>query len=154
MRHLVPKQMERHAINNDHVVFLPKSIETVLAGYTREAGVRNLDREIAAICRHAAVKVAESRDLVQSKRMDELADGLGMGSAMVASVDDSVDSLESGNATSEVNADEVEDAIPLVLDDTFKCLVVDEDVVKEVLGPVKYESELAQRTAVPGVATG
>jgi len=142
-RHLIPKQMERHAVNQDHVMFTPKAIDLVISGYTREAGVRNLDREIASLCRYAAVKVAESRDLVISKKIIELDDGLGMGSAVVNVADAEEDTVE-----------ENEEETPLVLHESFKCLVVDEEVVGKVLGPAKYESELAQRTAVPGVATG
>mmetsp|Transcript_9024 Transcript_9024/g.10320 ORF Transcript_9024/g.10320 Transcript_9024/m.10320 type:complete len:975 (-) Transcript_9024:56-2980(-) len=154
-RHLVPKQMERHSINQDHVVFTPKAIDLVISGYTREAGVRNLDREIASLCRYAAVKVAESRDLVNEKKLQELDDGIGVGSVVVSSSDDIVEesSDEVNPLGNSLEADDSDD-IPLILDDSFECVVVDEDVVKKVLGPVKFESELAQRTAVPGVATG
>jgi endopeptidase La len=62
LRHLVPKQMERHGITEEHLKFTDEGIITILEGYTREAGVRQLDREIAGVCRGVAVKVAEARD--------------------------------------------------------------------------------------------
>jgi ATP-dependent Lon protease len=60
-RHLIPKLVERHGIGPEHVVFTDAGLRRILSGYTREAGLRNFEREIAAICRKVAVKVAESR---------------------------------------------------------------------------------------------
>jgi len=71
MRHLVPKQMERHGITDEHLQITEEAIQTVLEGYTREAGVRQLDREIATICRGVAVKVAEARDRFKQNDQQE-----------------------------------------------------------------------------------
>ncbi len=57
--HLVPKQLGEHGITRDQVDLEEAAIREIIDGYTREAGVRNLEREIAAVCRGAAVKVAE-----------------------------------------------------------------------------------------------
>lgn len=57
--YLIPRQLEGHGINKDQLIFTPGAIRLVISGYTREAGVRNLEREIAAICRVAASKIAE-----------------------------------------------------------------------------------------------
>jgi ATP-dependent Lon protease len=59
--HLIPKLLERHGIGAEHVTFTDAGLRRILSGYTREAGLRNFEREIAAICRKVAVKVAESR---------------------------------------------------------------------------------------------
>lgn len=56
--YLVPRQLEGHGINKDQLTFTPGAIRLVISGYTREAGVRNLEREIASICRAAASKIA------------------------------------------------------------------------------------------------
>ena len=58
-RHIVPKQLEEHGLTPDNLVFTDRSIKTLINGYTREAGLRNLEREIAAISRKVARKVAE-----------------------------------------------------------------------------------------------
>src|SRR2546427_273576 len=58
-RHIVPKQLEEHGITPEHLVFTDRAIKTLITGYTREAGLRNLEREIAAISRKVARKVAE-----------------------------------------------------------------------------------------------
>ena len=56
---LVPKQLEEHGITPDRLDLTDESVAEVIDGYTREAGVRNLEREMGAICRGVAVKVAE-----------------------------------------------------------------------------------------------
>jgi ATP-dependent Lon protease len=57
-RHLVPKQMRENGINPEHIIFTPDGIRQVISAYTKEAGLRNLERELAAICRKVAVRVA------------------------------------------------------------------------------------------------
>jgi ATP-dependent Lon protease len=96
-RHLVPKQTSEHGLNEEQILFNDATITTVIEQYTREAGVRNLEREIANLVRAVAVKVAESEPY-ESKLSPEK--------------------------------------------------------VAELLGPQKFYSEVAERTEVPGVATG
>jgi len=57
-RHLVPKQMRENGLAAEHLQFTGDGIRQVIAGYTKEAGLRNLERELAAICRKVAVRVA------------------------------------------------------------------------------------------------
>ncbi|MCC7124633.1 MAG: endopeptidase La [Acidobacteria bacterium] len=57
--HLVAKQVQNHGLTNKHVTFTDGGLRTVIRGYTREAGVRNLEREIGAICRKIARRRAE-----------------------------------------------------------------------------------------------
>jgi ATP-dependent Lon protease len=59
-QHLIPKQILAHGITNDHIEIPDESILLLAHGYTREAGVRNLEREVAAVCRYVAVLVAKS----------------------------------------------------------------------------------------------
>ena len=58
-RHLVPKQLDEHGLNPEHLVFTDKSLKAIINTYTREAGLRNFEREIAAIARKVARKAAE-----------------------------------------------------------------------------------------------
>jgi len=58
-RHIVPKQLEEHGLTPEHLVFTDRTIKTLINGYTREAGLRNLEREIASIARKVARKAAE-----------------------------------------------------------------------------------------------
>jgi len=61
-RHLIKKQIARHGLNGNQLRFTPKAIAALIDGYTREAGVRNLEREIASLCRKAAKKITTEGD--------------------------------------------------------------------------------------------
>ena len=68
-RYLVPKQLEAHGLEKAQLTFTEKALRLVIREYTREAGVRELDRQIAALCRKAAREIAESKR--QRARVDE-----------------------------------------------------------------------------------
>ena len=74
-RHLVPRQLEENGLAPQHVSFTRGGLERVIADYTREAGVRNLEREIAAICRKVAMRVARgnaAKVVVNEQRVKRL----------------------------------------------------------------------------------
>jgi ATP-dependent Lon protease len=96
-RYLVPRQLEANGLESKHIRFLDAALKWIIEGYTREAGVRNLERNVGAVCRAVAAEV-------------------------VAGSTDKV--------------------------------TVDREYVTKVLGPRRFEPELASRTSVPGVATG
>ncbi len=56
--HLIPKQTRENGLNDEQIEFSDEAVRAVISGYTKEAGLRNLEREVAAICRKVAVKVA------------------------------------------------------------------------------------------------
>jgi ATP-dependent Lon protease len=60
-KYLVPKQLEAHGLGDGQATFTEGALRTVIREYTREAGVRNLERQIAALCRKAARRVAEGK---------------------------------------------------------------------------------------------
>ncbi|MBL0214624.1 MAG: endopeptidase La [Myxococcales bacterium] len=72
--HLLPKQLGEHGIGKDQLEVTDEVLTEIIHSYTREAGVRNLEREIAAVCRGAAVKVAEGAETVglSLKQLEEL----------------------------------------------------------------------------------
>lgn len=59
--YLVGKQMERNGLKDNQVVFSDKSLERIIHNYTREAGVRNLERRIGDVCRKAARQILEDK---------------------------------------------------------------------------------------------
>ncbi len=59
--HLVPKQAREHGLSEPDIVFTPEALRLLARGYTREAGVRNLEREIASVCRKVARRRAEGQ---------------------------------------------------------------------------------------------
>jgi len=97
MRYLVKRQMEANGIKEGQVEITEAAVREIIEHYTREAGVRNLEREIGKALRHAAVRIAEG---------------------------------ESGPIS------------------------IDKGDIAGILGAAQFESELAMRTSVPGVATG
>jgi ATP-dependent Lon protease len=58
-KYLVPKQLKEHGLKRSHLTFTDKGLRTIIREYTREAGVRQLERQLAAVCRKAARRVAE-----------------------------------------------------------------------------------------------
>ena len=70
-RYLIPKQLEGHGISEDNVIIDDEALDIIIRSHTREAGVRNLDRRIADICRGVAVQVAEA---MSAKEHDEEAE--------------------------------------------------------------------------------
>src|SRR2546421_106303 len=96
-RYLVQRQRKANGVEAARVTITDAALLRVIHEYTREAGCRNLEREIGALVRHAAMRIAE------------------------------------GKVTS---------------------VQFDAQDVPEVLGPTRFENEVAQRTSVPGVATG
>lgn len=75
--HLIPKQMSRHGLNKKMLRLKDDALSEIIEGYTRESGVRNLEREIASICRKAAMKIVEgpAKSVTVSKK--NLAEYLG-----------------------------------------------------------------------------
>jgi ATP-dependent Lon protease len=57
-RYLIPRQVEANGLKPDQIRFTKSALTCIVAGYTREAGVRNLERELAAVCRGVASQVA------------------------------------------------------------------------------------------------
>ncbi|MBR4961500.1 MAG: AAA family ATPase, partial [Clostridia bacterium] len=57
--HLIPKQLKRHGLNKRMLKITDDAIEELIQGYTRESGVRTLERELASLCRKAAKKIVE-----------------------------------------------------------------------------------------------
>ncbi|HXH50198.1 MAG TPA: endopeptidase La [Terriglobia bacterium] len=79
VRHLIPKQTEEHGIKlGEQIEFTREAIAAISRHYTREAGVRNLEREIATLCRKQARKIAEGQPDKLTVTPENLADFLGV----------------------------------------------------------------------------
>ncbi|MEZ4374552.1 MAG: endopeptidase La [Polyangiaceae bacterium] len=68
---LVPKQLNEHGLTQEQIEFTTEGIEILIDAYTREAGVRNLERQVASICRDIAVRLAEGEDVKGQKTTSE-----------------------------------------------------------------------------------
>ncbi len=76
-RHLIPRQRKRHGILSKQLQITDSAIDAIISGYTREAGVRNLERNIAAICRKAARNIVEKDMKTQRVTDKNISDYLG-----------------------------------------------------------------------------
>ncbi len=97
LRYLIPRAVKENGLNDSDVSFAKGALEFLIHGYTRESGVRNLEREIKAVCRKIAVRKIRGQ---------------------------------------------------------WKRRKISKNMIREFLGPEKFESEVARRTSRPGVATG
>ncbi len=75
-RYLIPKQLENHGIDSGNLVITQQAVMQIVRRYTKEAGVRNLEREIAAVCRKVAKRVVrvgpDTRAKVTSRNLEKL----------------------------------------------------------------------------------
>jgi ATP-dependent Lon protease len=77
-QHLIPKQLEEHGLKSEQLTITDEAVEELIEHYTREAGVRSLERTIASVIRGVAVKVAEGDLTARTiKSEDDLREYLG-----------------------------------------------------------------------------
>ncbi|MEO8797809.1 MAG: endopeptidase La, partial [Polyangiaceae bacterium] len=75
---LCPKQLSAHGLTPERLDFTDAGIEKIIENYTREAGVRNLEREIASVCRVVAVRLAEGEDVHEAATPETVEKMLGV----------------------------------------------------------------------------
>jgi ATP-dependent Lon protease len=75
--HILPKQLEAHGLNKEQLEVAPEAMRRVVADYTREAGLRNLEREVAALCRGVARELVEGNQERVVLQPGDLAQYLG-----------------------------------------------------------------------------
>ncbi len=97
-KYLIPRQLKENGLTSRQLKIPDAALDQIIHDYTREAGVRNLERNIASICRHVATRIAKGR-------FPQMA-------------------------------------------------IISPSRISKILGPKRFDSELAQRTSTPGVATG
>ncbi|XP_018408800.1 PREDICTED: lon protease homolog 2, peroxisomal isoform X1 [Nanorana parkeri] len=137
-RHLIAKQLAQHGLTPQQIQIPPETTLEIITRYTREAGVRSLDRKLGAICRAVAVKVAEGQHREAKPDATETGD-----------VDDSKAGLsEDSRARGDVG-----DPADLTLPPEMPILI-DRHALKDILGTPKYEVEVFERLNQPGVAIG
>src|SRR5881296_1469419 len=76
-RHLIPKQIAEHGLTNEQIQFTDEGLRAIINLYTQEAGLRNLEREIAAACRKVAKQVALGEKTTRKIHTDNLDQFLG-----------------------------------------------------------------------------
>ncbi|XP_076449763.1 lon protease homolog 2, peroxisomal-like [Babylonia areolata] len=136
-RHLLAKQLDSHGLTEQQLVLPEDTLRVLITKYTREAGVRTLERRVAAICRAVAVKVMETKSR-HAKDAVVAADKEREGGAGKEAV------LKGGDKEEETT----------MMHPPEMPIVIDEAAVEDILGPPMYEPEMGQRLSQPGVAVG
>lgn len=104
-RHLIPKQTEAHGIKKDQISINKKALEKLITDYTRESGVRQLDKKLAKIVRHVAKSVAIGEKYDKQIKPEDLDKILGPGRAKDSYEDNSVAGVVTGLAWTSVGGD-------------------------------------------------
>jgi ATP-dependent Lon protease len=76
-QHLIPKQVEAHGLKKSQIQFTDEGVRAIISSYTQEAGLRNLEREIGAVCRKVAKQVATGEKKARKIHTDNLDQFLG-----------------------------------------------------------------------------
>ncbi|XP_045747111.1 lon protease homolog 2, peroxisomal isoform X1 [Mirounga angustirostris] len=136
-RHLIPKQLEQHGLTPQQIQIPQVTTLDIITRYTREAGVRSLDRKFGAICRAVAVKVAEGQHKEAKLDRSDVAEGEGCREQILE------------DAKPESISDTPDLALPPEMP-----ILIDFHALKDILGPPMYEMEVSERLSQPGVAIG
>lgn len=145
MQHLLPRVLDQHGLSFDSLQIPEAMVKLVIQRYTREAGVRNLERNLAALARSAAVRVAEQDHAMPlSKDVQRLASPLLEG-RLADEAEVEMEVIPIG-----VNKHDISNAFRVA-----SPFIVDEAMLEKVLGPPRYDdNETADRVATPGVSVG
>ncbi|XP_022718194.1 lon protease homolog 2, peroxisomal isoform X2 [Durio zibethinus] len=145
MQYLIPRVLDQHGLSYAFLQIPEDMVKLVIQRYTREAGVRNLERNLAALARAAAVRVADQEQAVSvSKDIHKLASPL-LDNRLAEGAEMEMEVIPMG-----VNNHEISNAFRIA-----SPLVVDEAMLEKILGPPRYDDrEAADRVATPGVSVG
>jgi ATP-dependent Lon protease len=76
-KYLIPKELENHGLKAEQLIIPDESLKDIINDYTRESGLRNLDREIATVCRKVAKKIAGGEAKKVTVKKEDLSEYLG-----------------------------------------------------------------------------
>jgi len=77
-RHLIPKQLEAHGVKKEQIILQKKVVENIIENYTRESGVRELDKQLAKLTRRIAKKIAFNEEYNPNISIEDLKELLGV----------------------------------------------------------------------------
>ena len=155
-QYLVARQIKENGLREGEIVFDDAALHKIVHDYTREAGVRNLEREIGKICRKVAATIAAMQPYwIQAP----LPLGLDDSDSQQGYVEDpkvNGDGLASnGQSDSGENSDVPLPQLSAVAEAPFSPVHITPDTLVEYLGKRRFQrEEIADRTSIPGVAVG
>ena len=134
--YLWPRQRDRNGLRQDEVQISDEVLRTIISEYTREAGVRNLERELGTVLRKTATKIASTQTKKPAKKAK------------------ASKAAEAKAAAAEAKGAESKAAETKATETTPDPVKIDLEAVRDALGRQRFFQESAARTAIPGVATG
>lgn len=150
-RHLLPKQRRQHGLGDSDIQMEVPAIDALISGYTREAGVRELDRKIGALCRFAAARVAVAAEAAEAESLSEpLAESE---IEFEATIQSATDDLTDGVADAVSSRDKGEEH---TADTTWTGGMLHEKDLVNILGPPIFDGPRDNENRVwkAGIATG
>jgi ATP-dependent Lon protease len=147
--YLWPRQRDRNGLRENEVEISDDVLRTIIGEYTREAGVRNLERELGTVLRKTATKIASAQAQPESNTDETTPEPLAESSEVAAQsngkLSDAAEHEAAKKPKKKAKASKAAKPTPVT---------IDVDAVRDALGRQKVFQESAARTATPGVATG
>jgi ATP-dependent Lon protease len=149
--YLWPRQRSRNGLREDEVEISDEVLRTIISEYTREAGVRQLERELGTVLRKTATQIASTQTQTQTQTQtgaeQQTADGEDASTAPAVATSPAV---SNGKVPTEGKKKPAKKAKA----SKVTAVKIDLEAVRDALGRQKFFQESAARTATPGVATG
>jgi ATP-dependent Lon protease len=144
-RFLVPKQRKDTGVTEEQVEFTDQGLQTLIQSYTREAGVRNLEREIGNLCRKVARKVVEAQATGTDEPVPEMAE--------VEMIEEPVEAQaeEPSEPAKKSKKKAKKEEPPLV---PIEKVVIEPEKIAEMLGPARFRDLDAEKKNEVGATTG
>jgi ATP-dependent Lon protease len=143
--YLWPRQRDRNGLRDDEVAISDDVLRTIISEYTREAGVRSLERNLGTVLRKTATRIASAQSGLSTKESSEVKT-----EQKVATEGEPEPTVE--GAVKPAKASKAKSAKAKAVAQVP--VKIELDVVRDALGRQKFFQESAARTAIPGVATG
>jgi len=146
-RFLVPKQMKDTGVSQDQVEFKDEGLQTLIQSYTREAGVRNLEREISNLCRKVARKLVDAQSPAIEAGGEPKADGdevIDEAASPEPQTEEAVPVKKRKKAAAKEEA-------PLI---PIEKIVITRNVINDMLGPEKFRDRDLDKCNEIGATTG
>jgi ATP-dependent Lon protease len=143
-RFLVAKQRKDTGVSEEQLAFTDAGLQTLIQSYTREAGVRNLEREIGNVCRKVARKVVEAQSTAMEEATPENANGLEV-------IEEETAAEEAAEPAKKGKKRAKKEEAPLV---PIEKVVINPPVVAEMLGPAKFRDLDLDKQNEVGATTG
>ncbi len=151
-RYLLPEQMREHALTAGDLEVADDALLVAIEEYTREAGVRNLEREIANICRKVAVEIAKRPPTTDHR--PPITDGGRGRRAEGENGQSPISNLHPPTADGERGRGGEGETVESPISNPQPPIVVDAEQARAYLGKRRYFAEVSERIDRPGIITG